>query len=161
MTEEKKPERRSRTVRLKLCDAADLPALLDLAREGHAEGTVFLPFDAEKVAWWALRTIAKHLLIGVETETGELAGAVALDDEPPRYSSAQSLWDIGFYVRPEYRRSRAAVLLRDAAVAIAADMGLPLFLGVSSGTDLDRKGKFFTRAGFQPIGAVYLKRCGP
>ncbi len=111
-----------------------------------------------KTAWWTWRALQKHLVIGVETAAGELAGAIALDDEAPRYSSEIALWDIGFYVRPEHRRSRAAAMLRDAAMAIAADMGLPLFLGVTSGTDLDRKSKFFTRAGFQPIGAMYLWR---
>jgi GNAT superfamily N-acetyltransferase len=143
---------------LKLCEPADLAALLELARLGHAESAAFLPFDTNKVLWWALHAIERHLVIGAETEAGELAGALALDDEPPRYSSARSLWDIGFYVRPEHRGSRAAVMLRDAAIAIAADMGLPLFMGVTSGTDLERKGKFFTRAGFQPIGAFFLKR---
>ena len=147
-------------LRLKLCDANDLPALMGLARRGHAEGAAFLPFDADKVAWWAARVVAKHLVIGVESETGELVGAIALDDEAPRYSSAVALWDIGFYVSAEHRRSRAAVMLRDAAIAIAADMGLPLFLGVTTGVDLERKGKFFTRVGFQPIGAVYLLRRG-
>jgi GNAT superfamily N-acetyltransferase len=149
-------------VHLKLCDAQDLLALVELARQGHAEGAAFLlPFDAEKVAWWAARTVAKHLVIGAETETGELVGAIALDDEAPRYSTARALWDIGFYVSPEHRRSRAAIMLRDAAIAIAADMGLPLFLGVTTGTDLDRKGKFLTRAGFEPIGATYIFRGGP
>ena len=143
---------------LKLCDMADLPAACELARQGYAEGEVFLPFDGAKVAWWTARTIDRHLLIGVETDAGELVGALALDDEAPRYSSERALWDIGFYVRCDHRRSRAAALLRDAAAAIAADMDLPLFLGVSSGIDIERKGKFLTRAGFKPIGAMYLKR---
>jgi GNAT superfamily N-acetyltransferase len=141
---------------LKLCEPEDLPALVDLARQGHAEGAAFLPFDPDKVAWWTARAIGKHLVVGVETAAGELAGAIALDDEAPRYSSSAALWDIGFFVAPQHRRSRAAFLLRDAAIAIALDMGLPLFLGVTSGTDLERKAKFFTRAGFKPIGAMYL-----
>lgn len=143
---------------LRLCEHADLLALVEIARQGHAEGAGFLPFDPDKVASWTARAIGKHLMIAAETEAGELAGAIALDDEAPRYSSAPALWDIGFYVLPQHRRSRAAVLLRDAAKAIAADMRLPLFLGVTSGTDLERKAKFFTRAGFRPIGAMYLWR---
>ena len=145
-------------MRLRLGDPSDLDALVDLARQGHAEGAAFLAFDAGKVSWWTARAIDKHLMIIAETEAGELAGAIALDDEAPRYSSVVALWDIGFYVAPKHRRSRAATLLRDAAKAIAADMGLPLFLGVTSGIDLDRKAKFFIRAGFQPIGAMYLWR---
>lgn len=145
---------------MRLCGPQDIPALVEFTRQGYDEGAGFLPFDQDKVAWWLARAIGKHLVIVAETDAGTLMGALALDDEAPRYSSAVALWDIGFYVLPQHRRSRAAAMLRDAAKAIAADMGLPLFLGVMSGVDLDRKAKFFTRGGFRPVGAVYLWKGG-
>lgn len=144
---------------LKLCGPADHAALVELARRFHAEGgDAFLSFDPQKTAWWLARAIVKKLALAAVTDAGEIAGALALDDDAPRYSSEVALWDIGFYVSPEHRNSRAAVLLRDGAKAIAQDMGLPLFLGVSSGLDLERVDKFFTRAGFQRLGALYAWR---
>lgn len=145
---------------VRLAEPADHAALVELARDFYA-GTgdmAGLPFDIETTAWWTERAIANALALIAETETGAIAGGLALDEAPPRYSKAPALWDMGFYVLPEHRKSRAAMLLRDAAKAIAADMGLPLFLGVSSGFQIARQDKFFTRAGFRPVGSVYLLR---
>jgi GNAT superfamily N-acetyltransferase len=146
-------------MKLRLCDEADLAALVALAELFHAEigDAFFLPFSADKTAWFLKQAIERRLVIAVE-EDGELVGGVALYESAPLYSVETGLYDMGFYVKEEYRRSRAAVLLRDAAKAIAADMGKPLLLGVSSGADLDRKDKFFTRAGFRRVGSFYLWR---
>lgn len=140
----------------------DFRLLIAGAREFHEEfsGT-FLPFDAVKTATWITRSIEKKLALIVDADNSEFAGALLLDDDEPRYSSAKALWDIGFYVLPKYRKTRAAALLRDAAKAIAEDMQMPLFLAVSSGGEserLDRLDKFFTRAGFERIGGLYLAR---
>lgn len=136
-----------------------MPALLDGARLFHTEigDEIFLPFDADKTAFFLADAVKRGLAIGVERK-GELIGALVLFEAAPRYSSTPVLWDMGFYVKPKYRGTRAAIMLCDAAKAIAADMGMPLIVGVSSGIDLDRKDKFFNRAGFRRVGALYLWR---
>lgn len=147
-------------MRVRLAERADHPAIVELARQFYAgvEELSALPFDADTAAWWAARAIDKALALVAETDDGVIAGGLALDDEAPRYSKSRALWDIGFYVAPEHRKSRAATLLIYAAKAIAADMQLLLFVGVSSGFEIERQDKFFTRAGFQKFGSMYLMR---
>lgn len=147
-------------MRVRLAEPGDLPVMVDLARDfyertGDGAG---LPFDPQVAEGWAGHSIKQALALIAETEEGEIAGALPLMFEAPRYSSTKALWDIGFYVKPEHRKSKAAMMLLDAAKAIREDMAVPLFVGVSSGFEISRQDKFFSRAGFERAGALYLMR---
>lgn len=143
-------------MRLKLCEPGDLAALMELGRTFHAELSEYhLPLDERKAALATARSIANALALAVEDDDGGLSGALIMNHDMPWYSSQPALWEIGFYVRPGKRASRAAGLLLDAAKAIAADMQLPLFATPFSGIAVDRKDKLFERSGFARLGSIY------
>ena len=66
------------------------------------------------------------------------------------------LVDIAFYVGPTKRKSRAASMLIERAKEKAKELGLPLQISVTYGTDLDRKENFILRKGFTKIGGNYV-----
>ncbi len=145
-------------MRVRLCEPADLPILMELGRAFHEElAWHHLPLDEQKAEAGAAHAIGQHLAIGVEDDSGELCGALLLHPMESGFwfSSAPFLQEIGFYVRPDKRASRAAVMLLDAAKAIADDIGLPLFSTPFSGVAVDRKDKLFERSGFVRLGSIY------
>jgi hypothetical protein len=141
-------------MQLRLCAPDDLPALMALGREYHAELSEFhLPLDESVAAISTMRSIHAHLCLGVE-DAGELFGALMLHEESIWFSSAMALWDRGFFVRRHKRSAAATKLLLGGAKSIAADMGIPLFLTPFSGVDVVRKDKLLERAGFVRLGSI-------
>ena len=57
-----------------------------------------------------------------------------------------------------HRKSSVAVRLLDRGKKRAGELGLPLHISVTYGTDVERKEKFFLRHGFEKIGGNYLLR---
>lgn len=146
-------------MQVRLADNVDLEAITELSQIFHDEFKqhgALLPYSKRKVILAIAKSIHKSLALVAENDGG-IIGFMLLDDYEPFYSDEKALWDFGFYVLPKIRGSRAAILLRDAAVAIAEDLGMPLFMGISVGGDLERRDKFFIRSGFRRIGALYIK----
>ena len=123
--------------------------LLDMAKENSKH-----PVSVSK----SIATIQEVTAIGggaVAELDGEIIGSVGVSLQSPWYSNAQFLGDSWFYVKPENRRSRAAILLKKAAHEFADNVGLDLVLAVFSIHDADRKSKFFAR-GMKHLGGAYV-----
>lgn len=86
-----------------------------------------------------------------------IAGTISLSPRKLWWCDTEYWGDGWFYVRPEKRRSRAAVLLLKAAEAFARETGKPLAVNVWHSADLERKDAFFRRMGFAALGGFYIK----
>jgi GNAT superfamily N-acetyltransferase len=90
----------------------------------------------------------------VEDHDG-IAGSIAVMKRKHWWSDGEYLADGWFYVRPEKRASRAALLLIRAAEQFAG--GTMLKIELSHSEDLNRKDAFFRKMGFARMGASYAK----
>jgi GNAT superfamily N-acetyltransferase len=117
-------------------------------------------FDEEKVAALARGVICGErggALVALRGETiiGMLFGYVAESWFGPDLVAG----DFTFYVLPERRGGRAALLLIDAFERWAKAAGATeCVLGVSTMINPERTARFFARSGFVPTGATLTKR---
>lgn len=148
---------------IRLATMADLQQGLELF-SSFVNETAYQIFelDAEKALLYITDLIARKRIAVAEVEhdnIGVLAGALALDVVTYPFTSDASLSQCFFYVRPEWRKTRAAVALRDSAVEYADKLGLPLFMDHLAGVgDYESKDEFFERAGFTKLGSSFLYR---
>ena len=87
---------------------------------------------------------------------GQVVGSLAVLQQEPWWSNARFLGDAWFYVRPEHRVSRAAVMLKKAAFDFADSVGMELVLAVFSIEDAERKSQFLAK-GMTFLGGTYVK----
>ncbi len=92
----------------------------------------------------------------VAIDKGEIVGALVLAFDTLWWIDEWFLIDIAFYVDPEKRATKAASMLINKGKDLAKQLGLPLQISVTYGTDLDRKEKFLLRKGFKKIGGNYV-----
>lgn len=141
---------------VRLCVPDDLPQLMVLGLQYHSEaGDSRLPLDVDKAMKWMYFAIEKSLAICVEQD-GAPVGCMILSEEPPWWSSANALWEAGFFVQSMVRKGTgAAGLLVDTAKAIADDQGVPLFVTPMTEVDVERKDRWFRTKGFRRVGGFY------
>ena len=89
---------------------------------------------------------------------GEIIGCMVLCYDQLWFSDETFLVDLAYYVDDNHRKSSVAVRLLDRGKKRARELGLPLHISVTYGTDVERKEKFFLRYGFEKIGGNYLLR---
>lgn len=87
---------------------------------------------------------------------GETAGSIGIGIQTQWFSGTQNLWNCWFFVYPEYRNSRAAVMMIKDVKQYAEHAGMPLIMGISSLRDVDRKNRLFSRY-FTPIGGWFVQ----
>lgn len=113
--------------------------LLGMAKENSKH-----PVCAQK----ALSTIRDVISKGgaaVVVEDGEIIGSVGVGPKQTWFSNYIFLGDYWFYVTPDKRASRAAVMLKKTAFEFAEKVGLDLVFAVFSIENAERKSKFFAR----------------
>jgi len=106
----------------------------------------------------SIATIRECITIGgcaVAEDNGKIIGSVGVSPQSPWYSNDKFLGDSWFYVVPEKRGSRAAILLKRAVQEFANRIGMDLVLAVFSITDAERKSKFFARD-MKFLGGAYV-----
>lgn len=85
---------------------------------------------------------------------GSIGGAVI----PYFFSTRKKAGDLGFYVEPEYRGSRAAIKLVNALESWAKEKGVEdLYLGQTTGVDVDKTRDFYERLGYKVVGVNTIK----
>jgi len=89
---------------------------------------------------------------------GEIIGCMVLCYDQLWFSDETFLVDLAYYVDGNHRKSSVAVRLLSTGKKKARELGLPLHMSVTYGTDVERKEKFFLRYGFEKIGGNYLLR---
>jgi|AntAceMinimDraft_6_1070360.scaffolds.fasta_scaffold01557_9 GNAT superfamily N-acetyltransferase len=139
---------------------ADLPQLLELAREMHRTGVyAAYPMDEARVEFILTRLIEvpEVLSIGYATK-GELVGAFVGEVVQDLWIDVQVAVDHAFYVREADRGSRAGVMLLRAfekwAHENAADVLRPV---VYAGVDNQTVSNVLQRMGYETAGTVHKK----
>lgn len=92
----------------------------------------------------------------VENEEREIVATAGISVQQSWFSDDKFLGDSWFYVRPDYRSTRAAFMLKKALFNFSDTAGLDLVLAVFSFVDGDRKSKFFAKS-MKHLGGSYVK----
>ena len=124
---------------------------------GAAEGFAYkIPLPNSDKGINALTYAMAQDLNFIAIDKGEIVGALILVYDTLWWVDTVFLVDIAFYVDSEKRSTKAASMLINKGKAKAKELGLPLQISVTYGTDLDRKEKFILRKGFKKIGGNYV-----
>lgn len=144
-------------MKVQTADMSHLREIVDfLIGKFHAAySDVFPPADFAKVVLYVGNHINNGVVFVVRNGAGELGGVITGMEASPWFSTRRHISEGVFFVAPEMRQSRAAVLLLKALKQYAADKDMLLMCGVSCGDDLERKDKFFALQGMERIGGIY------
>ena len=94
----------------------------------------------------------------IAKEDRKIVGMLVLCYDSLWFSDSRYLVNLLYYVNDNHRKSSLAIRLLERGKKRAAELGLPLHMSVTYGTDVERKEKFFLRNGFKKIGGNYLLR---
>jgi GNAT superfamily N-acetyltransferase len=134
----------------------EVVAIYHLLTEMHADSHLALPeIDPKSVVDW-ITTCAETGKLFVAERDGKIVGALGIFPTKYWFSTDSFLTDRFFYVSPRHRNSSFASRLIDAAEDYALGEGMPLYIGVLSGVDVDRKDTFMVRSGFKRVGGAYM-----
>jgi len=131
-----------------------------LAREVHNESRfAFIPFELEK----AVRSGASCLqpanrFIRVAVEGSQVVGVVMAKLESFLFSRVEYVEEMLFIVSPGKRGSGAANAMLKALHTWAAEKGAnAVFMGVSSGIEQTRVGRYLELNGYRLVGDIFVK----
>lgn len=134
----------------------DIPALLNIGREMHAENGI-MPLSERMANGMILNAIRKHGAIGgVIGPVGTVEAAILLRISQMWYSEDFHLEDYLCYVRPQYRRSTRAKALIEFAKKAAVDLKVPLLIGIASNDRTEAKIRLYRRQLGPQAGALFL-----
>lgn len=98
--------------------------------------------------------VVYFLAIDNDKIVGSIGGAVL----PYFFSTRKKVGDLGFYVEPEYRGSRAAIKLVSALESWAKEMGVEdIYLGQTTGVEVEKTKDFYERLGYKVVGVNTIK----
>jgi GNAT superfamily N-acetyltransferase len=131
----------------------DIPALLTLAQEMHAESPRYslLRFSADKVAglFCCLIDSPDGLLL-VADNGGEIAGGIAAMVTPHWFSDDLVSSDIGLFMLPRHRGGMTAVRLMRGYIEWAKFRGaLQIQAGISTGVQVEESAALYRRMGLK------------
>lgn len=141
---------------VRFADPCDMPQLMDLCRLLHEENG-WLKMSEDKVH----RVLMSHYnrtggLIGVIGTPDCLQGAVVLQMSSMWYSDEPILEELFSFVPPQFRRSTHAKALIEFAKNTAAQIGVPLLMGLISNERTEAKIDLYRRRLGKPAGAFFV-----
>ncbi len=137
--------------------------LVDLGEMMQSE-TIFSdrPYIRENVARFALMCITDpynwFIKIGLSDDgapAGFFVGKIVADVINNDINGEEAY----FYVKPEYRGTRLAIMLMRSFEKWLIDQGdiIDVRLGTTSGVNADKTGAFYEKMGYNRVGGVYIK----
>ena len=91
-------------------------------------------------------------------DNDKIVGFIAALSHEYFFSSRKTASDLGFYVLPEYRGSRAALKLVKSLEEWAKQMGASdLHLGQTTAVEIDKTRQFYERLGYKTVGFNTVK----
>jgi GNAT superfamily N-acetyltransferase len=140
----------------------DVDAIVAMGARMHAGSAYsFLPYDSAKVRRCVLDHIAhpESLCALVAVEGGVPVGMMGGYISDYFFCDEKIACDMVIYVEPGRRGTLAAVRLIGAFREWAAARGArEICLGISTGRDTERTGRFYERLGLRAVGGVYKQR---
>jgi GNAT superfamily N-acetyltransferase len=120
----------------------------------HNENGIFT-LNEEKAGWMCAQLFQPGLgIVGVIRGTKEIEGAIALKRVQLDYSDDNFLSEQFSFVLPEYRRSDHAKRLILFAKSAAAELGVPLMIGIISTQRVEAKMRLYRRH-LKPLGGYF------
>lgn len=130
----------------------DESEILELLSLMHEDAALELPeIDASKV----IERLADATAVWVAIMQDQIVGVMALQHGALWYTNDKVLGDIVFFVHPAFRASKLGIRLIQRAQDYATELGCPLFLGIVSGVDADRKNALYERLGMRHLGGFF------
>lgn len=127
-----------------------------LCRDLHAENGIFT-LSEDKVRGVLRRAFNRQGgILGVIGKPGSLEAMIYIQMTAMWYTDDPCLEELYTYVQPQYRRSRNAVELLHFSKWSAETSGLPLFIGVISNEQTERKVQLYQRQFSRPAGNFFL-----
>lgn len=139
----------------------DIAALVELGRICHIESRFGrLPYDSERVAQRFTQMIERPLtttfFVAAHDASGELHGLMIGSVEEYFFCSERIASSIFLLVRPEHRGGLAAIKMVMAFRAWAQSRAAAeVYIGVASGVNMQRTGRFLSKLGLQLSGGNY------
>ena len=145
---------------IRAATALDIPAMIGIGREMHAESWyAYLPFDEVKLTATLLRLIDGSGFLEVYERNGEISGGMAGICAEMWFCRARIASDLALFVLPGKRGSIAAVRLLERFVQWARWQGASeVNLGVSTNVRKDETGRLYEALGFSHVGGIYKLR---
>ena len=112
-------------------------------------------FDQEKVISEIAITLGHDKTWVAETDDGKIVGSIGLQLGQLWYTDRSRYGDKWFYVLPEYRSQGIATALIKQVKEFAKTSEYPITLGIYNMDDIERKIKFFQRAGLKLAGSTF------
>lgn len=136
----------------------DLPALMRLAGDMHLESRyAHRPLNEGKLAKLFVRLVTDQdgfLWVAVGDD-GVTIGALAAMAFEHWCHDVRVAMDFGLFLHPNHRGGLAAARLVKQCMAWATDMGVELDMGVTTGVEPEKTGRFLQCLGFKPAGTLY------
>jgi len=140
---------------IRVATTADLEQGMALFHRFREEGIFSIFKVNEEKARAYFEGLVSRQRVLVADEDGVLVGAIAADVHTYPFTDDPILQQQFVYVIPEWRKARLGVILIRHLIDLAERAHMPLFFGVSTGTDVDRLGMLLQRLGFKCIGGMY------
>lgn len=142
--------------RVRIATAFEEEAIMSLCRELHAENGIF------SLAEHKVRALLHHAfnktggILGVIGPPEKLEGMIYMQMTSMWYTDDPCLEELYTYVTPEFRKSRNAIDLLHFSKWAAETSNLPLFIGVISNEQTERKVQLYQRQFSRPAGNFFL-----
>lgn len=143
----------------------DMPAVIGMAAQFHAESPVFSPqpFDPVKVHQLVAAAIGDDdwLALVAFASGGELVGMGLFFAMESFFGPSLEVGDLAFYVAPTRRGSLAAAGIMERLLSWAEAKGAySVDLGVNTGINPEKAGQFFEHCGLGLKGQLYRRVLG-
>lgn len=133
---------------------------MEMCRELHAENGIFTLAE-DKVRNLLRRAFDRQGgILGVIGPPGHLEGMIYLLMSSMWYSNDPCWEELYTYVRPLYRKSRNAIDLLHFSKWASEESNFPLFIGVISNEQTERKVQLYQRQFDKPVGNFFLFNYG-
>lgn len=141
---------------VRLAVAADVPDILTLGREIHAENAC-MPLSEDRIQAAAWRAVnQQRCMMGVIGPHDRIEGAIYLTVGQFWYTDELHLEELFAFVRPEYRRSENMKALLAFAKTCSERLNVPLLIGVIATTRTAAKIRLYERRLGKQSGAYFL-----
>lgn len=131
-----------------------------MARNMHAESPVYSqwPFDKDSLMGWIdLCRENEDWLCLIAWDNGLPIGFLAVGAVPMLFNRLKTIDDLALYVVPERRGSTAALRMLRMMEPWAAQRGVAIRMGVTTGTNQQQAVRFLERLGYRQTGVLLTK----
>ena len=145
-------------MQLRIANPIDVSAIYLLLNQMHRETELEVPPIVSETLIGKINEVIHRGVCFVTHNEKELPGAVGGQTGTDWWSDKPYLGDLFFYVLPDHRKSRAAMMLIKEFLKVGRENKIPVRMGHVFSGDIDRKDKFYQHFGFVNAGTIYVEK---